>query len=303
MAVSLVWVVSFGQRLLPDTSEQPKRIGPNLRDLEKTYAMGNAFYRLRVRSDSDMVGKQLDALDLRDRWGVNIVGVAYPGTASFRPWSDLVLEADHEIIATGKRADVLQMGSIHHLEPKGSVSIFELARLSPADMELAEMMIPPYSPLVGKTLEELNFREIYHLNVLAILRSDKASAHKLFDTPLMVGDRLLVEGVPQQLIALREGNTMVVLSDLGVSSEDLISKRSLWMLYILAGVVLLSLSGLVALPIAALLGAFASVLLGCTSAEGAYEDVDWPILILVAALLPLGAAITDSGLATAIGAP
>ncbi len=114
------------------------------------------------------------------------------------------------------------MGSIHRLEPKGSVSIFELARLSPADMELAEMMIPPYSPLVGQTLEELNFREIYHLNVLAILRSDKASAHKLFDTPLIVGDRLLVEGMPQQLIALRGGNTMVVLSDLGVSSEDLI---------------------------------------------------------------------------------
>ena len=302
IVLSLAWVVLLGQRLLPNTGERPTQIGPNLRDLERTYDLEDAFYRLRVRSASDLAGFSIEEMNLRNRWDINVVGVARPDGHPFRPWSDVILEVNDEIIVHGLKADVFQMAGIHHLAPKESVSFVELARLSPAELELAEVLIPPYSPLRDQTLTDLNFGERYHLNVLALLRGNQASAQSLLESPLQVGDRLLVEGSPERLEELRRGSELVVLSDLGTPADELISKRSHWMLYILAGVVLLSALRILPLPIAALMGAFAAVLTGCITAEEAYEDTDWSILVFVAALLPLGIAIDNSGLTTYLSA-
>ena len=296
LALTLAWVLFIGQRLLPDSGDLPVRPGPNLQELEKTYRLDKVFYRLRVRSGSDLAGNRLQDLDLRKRWNVNVVGVASAGGAPFRPWPGMVIEVNDELIVQGKRADILQMATIHRLEPRGEVSLVELARLAPADLELAEIMVPPYSPLVGRTLAEIEFAETFGLNALALLREGRASAKELMSTPLQEGDRLLVEGSPKQLARLRRGRDLVVLSDLGVPEEDVITWRSGRVLWILAGMVALSVSGLVSLPIAALMAAFATVLLGATTPEQAYRDIDWMVIVLVAALLPLGAALKQSGL-------
>ncbi len=296
-----VWMVSFGPKLLPSTGERPVRMGPNLQELSKTYKIDDLFYRLRVRSGSDLVGKRLSELGLREHWGVNVVGVARPGGDPFRPWPDLILEENDEIVVQGDRASILQLASIHHLEPKGSVTLVDLARLAPAQLELAELLIPPYSSLVGKTLEQLQFGKTYGLNVLAILREGVASAKRLASTPLQPGDRLLVEGSPQQIQVLRRDTEIIVLSQLGPKLEDIVDKRSYLMLAILVGVILLSLLPMVSLPMAALLGALGTVVLGASGPQEAYEDVDWGIVIFIAALLPLGTAMESSGLAAVMG--
>ncbi len=294
-------MVSFGHKLLPSTGERPVRMGPNLQELSKTYKIDDLFYRLRVRSGSDLVGKRLSELGLREHWGVNVVGVARPGGDPFRPWPDLILEENDEIVVQGDRASILQLASIHHLEPKGSVTLVDLARLAPAQLELAELLIPPYSSLVGKTLEQLQFGKTYGLNVLAILREGVASAKRLASTPLQPGDRLLVEGSPQQIQVLRRDTEIIVLSQLGPKLEDIVDKRSYLMLTILVGVILLSLLPMVSLPMAALLGALGTVVLGASGPQEAYEDVDWGIVIFIAALLPLGTAMERSGLAAVMG--
>ena len=296
-----IWVLAIGQRLLPATGERPVRVGPNLQELSKTYKIDDMFYRLRVRSGSDLAGQRLRELGLRQRWGVNVVGVVRPGGAPFRPWPDLILEENNEIVVQGKRADILQLASIHHLEPKGSVTLVDLARLTPAELELAEVLIPPYSSLVGETLPALRFGKRYGLNVLAILRDGVASAQRLEKAPLQPGDRLLVEGSPRQLQALRKDTALIVLSQLGPGPEDLVSKRSHLMLLILAGVIILSVSPWVSLPLAAIMGALATVIVGAVSPQEAYDDIDWSIIVFIAALLPLGAAMTNSGLAATIG--
>jgi len=298
---ALVWVLGFGQRLLPDTGEKPIRVGPNLQELGQTYKIDDQFYRLRVRSGSDLAGKRLRTLGLRDRWGVNIVGVARPGGAAFRPWPDLMLEENDEIIVQGDKADILQLASIHHLEPKGSVTLVDLARLTPTQLELAEILIPPYSSLVGKTLQELQFAKTYGVNVLAILREGEATARGLAETRLQPGDRLLVEGSPRQIQALRKDTEIIVLSQLGPKLEDIVGGRSYLMLGILAMVILLSLLPWVSLPMAALLGALLTIVVGASEPQQAYEDVDWGILIFIAALLPLATAMERSGLAVWLG--
>lgn len=298
---SLLWVLSIGQKWLPNTGERPVRVGPNLQELSKVYQIDEMFYRLRIRSGSDFVGKRLRDLNLRQRWEVNVVGVARSGGAPFRPWPDFILEENDEIVVQGQRADILQLASIHHLEPKGSVTLVDIARLAPAELELAEVLIPPYSSLVGKTLPELQFGKRYRVTVLAILRNGEASAQRLASTPLQAGDRLLVEGTPKQIHVLRKETDLIVLSQLGVSPEDIVSWRSKLMLVILAGVILLSIVPWVSLPMAAMIGALATVVAGAVAPKEAYEDIDWGIIIFIAALLPLGTAMENAGLSHLIG--
>jgi len=166
---------------------------------------------------------------------------------------------------------------------------------------LAEVLIPPYSSLVGKTLEELQFGKRYGLTVLAILREGVASAQDLSENPLQAGDRLLVEGAPRQIQTLRKDAELIILSQLGVKPEDLVNKRSRIMLLILIGVIILSILPWFSLPMAAITGALATVILGAVSPRQAYEDVDWSIVIFIAALLPLGTAMENSGLSAAMG--
>ncbi len=298
---SLIWVLGFGQNLLPSTGERPVRLGPNLQELSKTYQIDDLFYRLRIRSGSDLIGKRLKDIGLRDRWGVNVIGVARPGGAPFRPWPDLILDENDEIIVQGNKANILQLASIHHLEPKGSITLVDLARLAPTEMELAEVLIPPYSTLVGKTLAELFFGKRYRLNVLAILREGEASAQRLSATPLQPGDRLLVEGAPRQIKTLRKDTDLIILSHLGPKPEDIVSQKSHLMLFILIGVIILSILPGVSLPMAALIGALATILTGSATPHEAYEDIDWRIIIFIAALLPLGQAMENSGLTTLLG--
>ena len=298
---SLIWMLSIGQKLLPATGERPVHMGPNLQELSKTYKIDDLFYRLRIRSGSDLIGRRLKDLGLRGRWGVNVVGVARAGGAPFRPWPDLILDENDEIVVQGNRADILQLASIHHLEPKGSIMLVDLARLAPTEMELAEVLIPPYSSLVGKTLPELTFGKRYRLNVLAILRDREAFARRLDNTPLQPGDRLLVEGAPQQIQRLRKDADLIILSHLGPKPEDIVSKRSHIMLFILIGVIVLSILPWISLPIAALLGAVATIIVGAASPQEAYEDVDWQIIVFIAALMPLGKAMENSGLAASMG--
>ena len=298
---ALIWIPTIGHRILPSTGERPMRIGPNLAELSKTYQIDNQFYRLRIRKGSDLAGKRLHELSLRERWGVNVVGVARADGVPFRPWPDLILEENDEIIVQGERANILQLASLHHLEPKGSVTLVDLARLTPTQLELAEILIPPYSSLVGKTLQELQFAKTYGVNVLALLREGVATAKDLAQQHLQAGDRLLVEGSPRQIQALRKDTDIIVLSRLGPKLEDIVGTKSYLMLGILLGVILLSLAPGFSLAMAALLGALLTILVGASDPAQAYEDVDWGIILFIAALMPLATAMENSGLATWLG--
>jgi di/tricarboxylate transporter len=110
-----------------------------------------------------------------------------------------------------------------------------------------------------------------------------------------------VQGAPRQIQALRKDADLIILSQLGVKPEDIISKRSRLMLIVLLGVIILSLLPWFSIPMAALLGALATVIIGASKPNEVYEDIDWRIVIFIAALLPLGTAMENSGLSSLIG--
>lgn len=83
-------------------------------------------------------------------------------------------------------------------------------RLTSAEIEVAELRLSPHSPFLGQTLQQIDFRRRFGVNVLAIRRDSIPRRTNLQDIPLQLGDTLLIQGPPAQLEVLRDTADLLV---------------------------------------------------------------------------------------------
>jgi di/tricarboxylate transporter len=167
--------------------------------------------------------------------------------------------------------------------------------LKNTELGLAEVVLLPRSPFIGRTPKGLQMRERYQIQVLAINRRTGVIRSKIADTRLELGDVLLVQGEPKHIAALQAENAFDVL---GVLDTQFFDRQRAWIVTaIFAGALLLGTLKLVPLPAAMLLGAVLVFLTGCITPDDAYREVDWKVLILIGSMLGLGVAMQHTGAA------
>jgi di/tricarboxylate transporter len=152
--------------------------------------------------------------------------------------------------------------------------------------------------LEGKTLRQINFREKFGLNVLALWRRGKAYQSNLRDTELQFGDALLLLGPRNKLQLLGREPDFIVLTE--KAQEELRQAKMRISLLILACVLLPVILGWVQIYIAVVVGAALMVLTGCLTMEEAYRQIEWKAVFLIAGMLPLGIALDQTGAAKLI---
>jgi di/tricarboxylate transporter len=159
-----------------------------------------------------------------------------------------------------------------------------MKELESARIGLEEAVLSPRTTLAGKTLRQLNFREKYGLNVLAIWREGRAFRSNLRDMALRFGDALLLYGRRDRMFMLGREPDFLVLTQ---------EAQTLIMGCVLLPVIL----GLVPIYIAAVVGAALMVLAQCLTMEEAYRFIEWKAVFLIAGMLPLGTALDETGAA------
>ena len=155
-----------------------------------------------------------------------------------------------------------------------------------------EGVLLPRSPLIGQSLRSLDFKARYGLEVLAIHRAGQLPA-SISAARLRMGDVLLLQGTPENVKALEQGNLFNIFGN--VPTERLNRQRAPLAAAIFALAIVAATFKLATLPVAMLGGAFLMLLTRCLSPEEAYRQVEWKALILIGALLSLGAAMEASG--------
>jgi di/tricarboxylate transporter len=155
-------------------------------------------------------------------------------------------------------------------------------------------MLKPEGTIVGSTIGELHLARNFDAIVLAIHRRGRVLREKLRDVHLAGGDVLMLLVGGNGADALQSDERFVVLSE----REDTrrLSRRAFAAMAIMAGVVIVSGLHWLPIPIAALGGATLMAIAGCYGRKDLYEGMDWKIIILLGAILPLGTAIENSGL-------
>lgn len=287
MAAGWVYLLMAGRWLLPD----------NVRDLDEQQSMGKYVAELRVSKDSPLIGQTANAVSLGGEWNVYVVGLLRDGERLSTP-RDQVLKAQDLLLVRGEAKDIRALRdkfALRHFSLNHHFKRIRDEETDEPELVLTEVMIAPNSKWIGANIAALN--QSWHRDclVLGIQRRSQTVRERLRRINFRVGDILLMTLPKEDLGSLRRDKDFVLLSAADAKPEG--SWRSWFALAVMTAVVVCSAVGWVPIAVAALLGAVLMVGARCLSAQDAYDSIDWRIIVLLAGLLPLGLAMTNSGAA------
>jgi di/tricarboxylate transporter len=286
LAVGLLYMWFFGKRLIP--------VRPTPQTLTDIFGLRPYLAELRIATDSALIGKTLAESGLGRNFDLMVLAIIQKGVRRLDPSANTKLRAEDTLLVEGSSDSILKIKDIAGIDIQADAK-FSDADLQGDGMGLAEVVLLPRSPFIGRTPKSLKMRERYHIQVLAINRRTRLVRSKITDTRLQLGDVLLVQGMQNQIAELQTENAFDVL---GVMDAQRFNRgQALIVMGIFAGAFLLGTMKIVTLPVAMLLGAFLVFVTRCISPEEAYRQVDWKVLILIGSMLGLGVAMQATGTA------
>jgi di/tricarboxylate transporter len=285
--VCIVYFVLFGRWLLPERPAQ---------ELTKSYELGEYITELRVMKDSPLIDKTLRASKLSKDHDVKILKLIRRGKPLVRPTTRRLKAADILLIE-GKVKDLINLKDAEKLELAPEHK-FQDKDLKAEDLSLVQVVVPPNSHLIGRTLTDVYFHRRHRAIVLAVQRRGHRLREKIDDIRLAAADALLVQGPTEEIDRLRKDENFIILEEI---EEGLLRKtKAPLAVMVITGVVLLATLNVMPIVASALVGAVLMVLVGCLNLEDAYEAIDWKVIFLLAGILPLGLAMQNSGAAALV---
>lgn len=283
-AVGLLFIVFIGWRLVP------QRPSPATTDI---FHIEDYITEVLVRDDSRLVGKSL--FDLKSMTQADVVVLTLvrnerriPAPSSF----EVLVAGDILLVEAGSSDDLQELLDVARLELVHSKKIKKEA-LGNDNIEVLEAIITSDSLMVGHTAISLNMRWRYGVNLLAVARQGERLDERLNAIRFRAGDILLLQG-PQR--SLRGA-----LSELGclpLADRDLqIGKprRLVFSMAIFGGALALATVGFLPIQTALVAAGLIMVLTRILSLREAYESIDWSIIMLLGAMIPVGEALETTG--------
>lgn len=268
------------------------------------YDLAGREHRLRLRPGSSLAGKRLNALDLRASAGINIVAIErgsrfrrkliHPRGETVLEGGDILLidqrarggEASYDLDAFAQAYDLIAL-------PVSGLWFTDTAQ----EIGMAQIIVPPTSRLIGKTVTGAGFRSTYELSVIGMKHGTKPVPEGVIDEPLRAGDTLLTVGPWRAIRKLADERRDLILLDLPAESDEALPARHRAPLAVgvLALVVVLMVWGIVPNVQAALFGCLLLGLFRCIDMAGAYRSIHWQSLILIVGMLPFSLALQRTG--------
>ena len=167
------------------------------------------------------------------------------------------------------------------------------ARIAKGELYLVEAVIAPESSLVGQTANRLKLRERNQLNIVAVARLGYRLKQRLGDIRFNAGDILLVQGFEDSLSGTLAELGCLPLAERGLRLGS--SRNTAMASGIFVASIAIIVTGLLSAPVALVAGAVAMVLVNLMSAAEAYKAIDWSVIVLLAAMIPVGQAMETTG--------
>ncbi len=265
--------------------------------LTDVYRLHERLMVMRVPPDSVLVEKSLKESRLGDALGSRVLGILRGENPIIMPEPHEILQAEDRLVVEGRQRDFNNLRGLEELEIERRIDT-DVEKLVSGDAGLVEAILSPQTTLEGKTLRQINFREKFGLNVLALWRKGRAHRSNLRDMELRFGDALLLLGPRSKLQLLGREPDIIVLTE--TAQEELRIEKMKLSILIMVAVLLPVILGWVQIYIAAVVGAALMVLFGCLTMEEAYRQIEWKAVFLIAGMLPLGTALDQTGAARLI---
>lgn len=281
-----VYMVGLGRRLLPvrETADEPLA----------SSALREYISDVEVSMESPLIGKNLNESKLGSEYDLMVLSILREEENITALHRDFVINACDHLVIQGSAKNLLNAQETLNLHIHTDHDI-ELEDLDTESSYIFEATLSPRSTLVGRSLDQVRFRDRFGFTALAIWRQGDIITEHLRDIELSFGDALLLKGPPGKVRALQEGNEFLVLEPLDLK-PDLKKKAPIAAGIMLLVIVLAMFSGL-GIATSMVVGSVLMVLTGCLTMDEAYESIDWRTVFLVGGMLSLGFAMENTGTA------
>jgi len=282
----IIYMALIGVRLVPDRS--------NPDELTEEFELRPFLTEIAILPESPLIGKSLAEAGLGREFDLTILRITRNLETFLAPQADVFLEGGDILLVEGQRDQLLKIKDRVGIGVEKDVSLTD-PDLQAGDFQLAEVILMPRSPLIGRRLIGVDLREQYGIQVLAINRHEATIHTRIGQIPLQMGDVLLVQGKRINLSALETNNIFRVL---GILDDHRSNHRRAWIaVSIFLGALLLATLKLMPLSVAILFGVLGTFVTRCITPEEAYREVEWKAIILIGSMLAFGSAMEYTGTA------
>ena len=293
---AILFVVGAAYTLLVPMRFLPPRSDSS--SLTRKYRLTAFLTEVIVPENSRLIGRTVLDARISEAFQLNVLEIV-------RGSSRIALDLRNTAIAAGDQLIVRgEMENIINFKEQFDLLLLTDTKLQDSDISdenniLAEIQLSPAARLTGRSVREIDFRRRYGCFVLALNRTGEMMREKLASIELKQWDTLLVFGPRSRVEALYELDDFVPLQELDIRLR---LARNWWLpILIIPAVILLATFGLMTILEASILGVVALLLTRGINIQQAYEAINWSVIFLLAAILPLGIAMERTGLAGMIG--
>ena len=297
-AVTFLFLLFPGKFLLPKAGISNGSSRWERARLTDTYELGERLIQVRIPDGSPLDGVTIQASGIRSEYKFTLVAINRGGVMLRLPPAGMRLRQGDILTLEGRYQEFDWATLAGVMEPLPNQAL-PIETLQSDKIRITEAVLAPRSSLIGQTLVDIRFGDRYGVQVLGIWRNGKPIRSELSTRSIQLGDSLLLYGPTDRILHLREDRDLILLNDPSLE-EAPARRRSKLALGIFVVSILLSIIFTEQLSLVLLAGAVVMVGTGVLSTQRAYASVEWRVIFLVVGMLPLGLAITKTGLADQI---
>ena len=286
--VGLLFVALVGWRLTPRRGEAVSS--------RRLFEIGDYMAEVRIPARSRFVDRTLHDLLAAVEKEADVLVVGHSRGAQWMPAPStyevlhagdlLTVEADAESLQRLLNATGVELAASGAAHPE------EITH-PPEELEVVEAVVAPSSSLVGRTTSSLDLREHAGVNVLGVARWGRQLRRRLGHVRFEAGDILLLQGRVATLRPALAALGLLPLEARGVTFTR--RHRVPAALLIFGGAVGSLVAGVLSPAVALTAAAGVMVLVGLVPLDEAYESIDWGVIVLLAAMIPIGHALETTG--------
>jgi di/tricarboxylate transporter len=299
LASAIIYFIFFGKFVLPAAEGEEEKDVTAM--LMAEYQGLEHVFELHV-PETFAEPKTLEELAIRAKFLVTVVAVSHTDKNEkiYVPRSSDLISANDDLAIVGRAKKVRRLAEEYGWIIKDGLEVFG-EYLAPTNAGMAETVVSPRSELIGKTMSEVNFKEQYSVNPVALFTGQKIIYAGLTHVRLRMGDTLLLHGPWDRFHILRNKPQPRALTFATALEGEILRPEKaklavVWLAVALTQIIVFKIQ----LSVALMSGALGMIITGVLSVDEAYYAVDWMTVFLLAGLIPLGMAFEKTGTAAFI---
>lgn len=289
-----------------------KQNAKTLKELVAEYGISTNLFRVKVLPTSLLKGNSIIELDVRRKYGLNILEVRRSESSQHRflmtasqQLTDFKtkLQIDDILYIRGEADKVKQFSIDYQLEMlDGHVTeeSKKSKKLDFYDIGIAEIVLMPSSKLIHQSVAETGFRDKYNVNILGIRRKNEYILRNIGEEKVHGGDVLLVQGTWTNIARLSQEDTEWVVLGQPLAEAAKVTldyKAPIAAIIMILMVCMMVFDFIPVAPVTAvMIAGLLMVLTGCfRNVEAAYKTINWESIVLIAAMMPMSMALEKTG--------